>query len=88
MTASGRIDVDAVTKDRFKQECVQGFEFCGRNSKGKRIMGMATSAALATELVADSHLIVEIPEKMSMEEAATIPVVYCTAIYAFCIVRI
>lgn len=33
MTASGRIDVDAVTRDRFKQECVQGFEFSGRDSK-------------------------------------------------------
>lgn len=88
MTASGRIDVDSVTRDRFKQDCVQGFEFSGRDSKGKRVTGMVTSGALATTLVADVNLMVEIPDEWTMEEAATVPVVYATVLYAFFVVRI
>lgn len=33
MTASGRIPVDVITMDRAEQECVQGFEFSGRDTK-------------------------------------------------------
>lgn len=87
MTASGRIDVDSVTRDRFKQDCVQGFEFAGRDAKGRRVTGMVTSGALSTTLAADVNLLVEVPEKWSMEEAATVPVVYSTTLYAFFIVR-
>lgn len=33
MTATGKISVDVVTQDRLAQECVQGFEFAGRDTK-------------------------------------------------------
>lgn len=33
MTASGKISSDVVTMDRLEQECVQGFEFAGRDSE-------------------------------------------------------
>lgn len=32
MTASGRINVDVITQNRTEQECVQGFEFSGRDN--------------------------------------------------------
>lgn len=86
MTASGRIDVDSVTRDRLKQDCVQGFEFSGRDWNGKRVTGMVTSAALATILEADTNLMVEIPDEWSMEEAATTPVVYSTVFYSLFVV--
>ena len=33
MTALGRISADIITKDRIQQECVQGFEFTGRDNR-------------------------------------------------------
>lgn len=47
---------------------------------------MITSAALATLVIADKNLLVEIPDEWSMEDGATLPVVYCTVMYAFFIV--
>lgn len=49
-------------------------------------MGMVTSAALSSLLTADSNLLVEIPDDWSMEDAATVPVVYSTVCYAFFVV--
>lgn len=54
---------------------------------GKRVVGMATSAALSTLIAADKSLLVEIPKHWSMEEAVTVPVVYSTVLYAFLVVR-
>ncbi|KAK9884293.1 hypothetical protein WA026_005245 [Henosepilachna vigintioctopunctata] len=83
MTASGRINADVITMDRREQECVQGFEFCGRDRAGRRVMGMLSHGALSTVVDADTHLVWEIPECWTMEEAATIPVVYFTVLFAF-----
>lgn len=49
---------------------------------------MVTSAALATLLEADVNLMVEIPDGWSMEDAATVPVVYATVLYAFFVVSL
>lgn len=46
-------------------------------------MGLALGGAHATILVADKYLTTEIPEEWSMEDAATVPCVYCTVMYAF-----
>ncbi|CAG9770336.1 unnamed protein product [Ceutorhynchus assimilis] len=82
MTASGRINVDSITRDRREQECVQGFEFSGRTPDGRRVMGMVTNGACATLLDADPYLLMNVPDSWSLEEAATVPVVYQTCIYA------
>lgn len=44
---------------------------------------MVTSGALASMVNSDSYLITEIPEHLSMEDAATIPVAYGTVLHAF-----
>ncbi|KAJ8982149.1 hypothetical protein NQ317_011295, partial [Molorchus minor] len=80
MTASGRINSDVITPYRVEQECVQGFEFSGIDSSGKRMAGMITYGALATMVLADPQLCFEIPDSWTLEEAATIPVVYGTVI--------
>lgn len=49
-------------------------------------MGMVTYGALATILAADSYLLWNIPECWSMEQAATVPVVYGTVLYALVLV--
>nr|CAH7769735.1 unnamed protein product [Callosobruchus chinensis] len=82
MTATGKINADVVTHDRIQQECVQGFEFSGIDKRGNRVMGMATAGALATMLLNTVDLNIRIPDHMSLEDAATIPVVYGTVVYA------
>ncbi|KAK9875963.1 hypothetical protein WA026_011065 [Henosepilachna vigintioctopunctata] len=81
MTASGRINVDVITSDRIEQECVQGFEYAGKDPTGKRVMGLS-SAALSTLVTADRHLLFKVPDEWSLEQAATVPAVYTTVLYA------
>ena len=45
-------------------------------------MGLVHSNSLATSVKAFKHLLFDIPESWSLEEAATVPVVYSTAYYA------
>ncbi|CAH1987550.1 unnamed protein product [Acanthoscelides obtectus] len=82
MTATGKINADVVTQDRIEQECVQGFEFSGIDESGNRVMAMSTSGALTTMFFNDAYLNLKIPDNMTLEEAATIPVVYSTIIFA------
>ncbi|CAH1160281.1 unnamed protein product [Phaedon cochleariae] len=82
MTASGRINNDVITQNRIDQQCVQGFEFSGIDSRGNRIMGMKTHGALSTLVLSDNYLTFKVPEGMSLRDAATLPVVYGTVIYA------
>ncbi|EDW29179.1 GL18552 [Drosophila persimilis] len=64
------------------QDCVLGLEFAGRDSQGRRIMAMVTAKSLATNCLANRNLLWEIPHNWSMEQAATVPVVYATVYYA------
>lgn len=45
-------------------------------------MGLVQSDGLATSVAAENHLLFDIPDAWSLEQAATVPVVYCTAYYA------
>ena len=85
MVASGRVPVIAYPESFRTQEYGNlGMEFSGKMAKsGTKIMGFVPSNAIATGIdVKDSGSFVwEVPEKMSLEEAATIPVVYSTVYY-------
>lgn len=61
---------------------ILGFEFSGRTSDGRRVMGIVSNKGLATSVVANPLLLWDVPDEWSLEEAATIPVVYATAYYA------
>lgn len=50
-------------------------------------MGMLRSGSLATIASPNSQLVWKIPDEWSMEEAATVPVVYGTVIFALVNVR-
>ncbi|XP_018336345.1 fatty acid synthase-like [Agrilus planipennis] len=80
MVASGRLTLDAVEKDRLQHDFVQGFEYSGRNLKGERVMGFARG--IATCVLAMPYFSWHVPDDWTMEEAATIPVVYSTALYS------
>jgi fatty acid synthase len=46
--------------------------------KGERVMGMCDYGAMSTMVMADTDLLWHVPEHWTLEEAATIPVVYGT----------
>ncbi|XP_050299271.1 fatty acid synthase-like isoform X2 [Anthonomus grandis grandis] len=86
MTASGRINADVITRNRREQECVQGFEFSGKTLSGKRVMGMLSQGTLATMVKSDENLLWDVPNKWTLKDAATVPVVYSTCLYALVVV--
>ena len=57
------------------------FEYSGKTKYGERIAGMINHKALATavKIVPESSFVV--PDEWSLEEAATVPVVYITCYY-------
>lgn len=64
------------------QDCILGFEFSGCSSNGQRVMGVCSHKALATTVAADPFFLWDVPDKWTLEEAATVPVAYSTAYYA------
>ncbi|KAK5638078.1 hypothetical protein RI129_012373 [Pyrocoelia pectoralis] len=63
-----------------------GLEFSGINSRCERVMGIARRGALFNTLPTDQSLTWKIPDHWSLEEAATIPLTYCSALYALVMV--
>ncbi|CAI6352158.1 unnamed protein product [Macrosiphum euphorbiae] len=82
MLATAKLAPEVIARGRINQESVIGFEYSGRLESGERIMGMITSRALTNILVYDKYLSWKVPDSWSLEEAATVPVVYGTVIYA------
>ncbi|KAI5717132.1 hypothetical protein M8J77_000765 [Diaphorina citri] len=82
MLASGKLPPDALPGDLAGQDCVLGLEFSGRDTKGRRVMGLVAARSLATTVLADPSFLWEVPAKWTLEEASTIPVVYATAYYS------
>ncbi|KAK5642459.1 hypothetical protein RI129_008626 [Pyrocoelia pectoralis] len=85
MLATGKLAIDAIPGEFGTQDCMLGLEFSGRDSKGRRVMGIAKSRGLALTCIAHPKFLWEVPEKWTLEEAATVPVVYGTGYYALII---
>lgn len=83
MLASGKLNAEVLDSGRLDQECILGFEYSGIGESGRRIMGMIISGAMATYVETDDTLTWEAPSHWSLEEAATVPVVYGTVYSAF-----
>jgi len=83
MLASGKLSMDSLPGEQFKKtECLLGLEFSGRDANNRRVMGMVANKGLATTVLADPDFLWEVPDKWTLEEAATIPVAYATSYYA------
>ncbi|XP_053693616.1 fatty acid synthase [Sabethes cyaneus] len=78
MFASGKLSADFANLTRIEQQCELGFEYSGIGETGRRIMGMVTTGAMATHVECEDTLNWTIPDRWTLEEAATIPVVYTT----------
>ena len=59
-----------------------GLEFSGCDSSGRRVMGLVPARGLATTVSVDPEFLWEVPQHWTLEEAASVPVVYATAYYA------
>jgi len=86
MLASGRLPPDAIPGDFTDRECLLGMEIAGRlSSTGRRIMSILPAQAMATTAVVSPEYAWDVPDNWTLEEAATVPVVYTTAYYALII---
>ncbi|XP_058064687.1 fatty acid synthase-like, partial [Anopheles bellator] len=83
MLATGRLSIETFSTNRLDQECVLGFEYSGVTTTGKRVMGIIPAGSMATLIEADSLFTLEVPEEITLEQAATIPTVYATVYTAF-----
>ncbi|NXR62112.1 FAS synthase, partial [Rhadina sibilatrix] len=82
MLATGKLSPDAIPGNWALQQCMLGMEFSGRDRTGRRVMGLLPAKGLATVVDCEKKFLWEVPEDWTLEEAASVPVVYATAYYA------
>ena len=82
MVATGKINMDDLFS-RTQQSCIMGFEFSGVDQNGQRVMGLASRGALATHIDRSEACLWKVPDHLTLEQAATLPMVYCTVYLAF-----
>ncbi|XP_065204299.1 fatty acid synthase-like isoform X2 [Planococcus citri] len=75
-------NVDSSHYSRLADPC-PGFEFSGRDEEGNRVMGIVRHSGIATFVEVIPYFTWKVPHNMTLEEAASIPLVYITAICAF-----
>ncbi|WAR31526.1 FAS-like protein [Mya arenaria] len=83
MLATGKLPVDAIPKSAQTRNNLLGMEFSGIDCNGQKIMGMTGKQGIATRVETSEHWWWGVPDQWSLEEAATVPVAYATAYYAF-----
>ncbi|GFS62657.1 fatty acid synthase [Trichonephila inaurata madagascariensis] len=82
MLATGKLSIDT-TKHLGQGNAVLGLEFSGReDGTGKRVCGFAASRAMATSILTEPAYCIDVPDNWTLEEAATVPIVYATCYYA------
>ncbi|CAF3471296.1 unnamed protein product [Rotaria socialis] len=82
MLATGKLSPEAIPGYLKMQGCLLGLEFSGLDSSGQRVMGLLSAKGLATKVAIDKRYSWRVPANWTLEQAATIPVVYATAYYA------
>ncbi|XP_065214304.1 fatty acid synthase-like [Planococcus citri] len=83
MLAIGKVSVTNY-RDLYSRlrEGHQGLEYSGKDANGRRLMGIIPTKGIATMVETLPDYTWTVPNWMSLEAAASIPVVYCTVIYA------
>ncbi|XP_039332582.1 fatty acid synthase [Saimiri boliviensis] len=82
MLATGKLSPDAIPGNWATKDCLLGMEFSGRDASGKRVMGLVPAEGLATSVLLSPDFLWDVPSHWTLEEAASVPVVYATAYYA------
>lgn len=85
LLATRQIPQNTLIEDKIKQFDTYGREFSGIAENGQQVMGMTLDeGTLASEIVCSSDdFIFNIPESMTLKEAASIPIAYLTTYSAF-----
>ncbi|XP_032678573.1 fatty acid synthase-like isoform X2 [Odontomachus brunneus] len=81
MTAIGKINMDSFMSRGRLEDCMLGLEYVGIDENGRRVMGLSENKCISNKQVVDKYLSWEIPDKWTLEDAATIPCVYSTCYY-------
>ncbi|CAL1277493.1 unnamed protein product [Larinioides sclopetarius] len=85
MLATGKLSI-GTTRHLGLGNAVLGLEFSGRvDGTGKRVCGFAAARGMATAILAEPAYMLEVPDQWTLEEAATVPVVYATCYYSLII---
>lgn len=82
MLATGKLSPDAIPGKWASRDCMLGMEFSGRDRCGRRVMGLVPAEGLATSVLLSSDFLWDVPSSWTLEEAASVPVVYTTAYYS------
>ncbi|XP_008048097.1 fatty acid synthase isoform X2 [Carlito syrichta] len=82
MLATGKLSPDAIPGKWAARDCMLGMEFSGRDASGKRVMGLLPAEGLATSVLLSPDFLWDVPSSWTLEEAASVPIVYTTAYYA------
>ncbi|XP_061667276.1 fatty acid synthase isoform X1 [Syngnathoides biaculeatus] len=82
MLATGKLPPDAIPGDLALQQCMLGMEFSGHDPNSRRVMGLLPAKGLATCVDADKRFLWDVPSTWTLEQAASVPVVYATAYYS------
>ncbi|KAH7955317.1 hypothetical protein HPB52_000277 [Rhipicephalus sanguineus] len=82
MLTTGKLSADALPDDLASSDFLLGMEFAGLDEHGRRVMGIVPVQGLATAVAVDPTFLWEVPETWSLQQAATVPMVYATAYYA------
>ncbi|XP_063924373.1 fatty acid synthase-like isoform X2 [Zophobas morio] len=82
LAASGRANLEILQTHSLDQNLLVGFEFSGKDSSGRRIAGMTNNQGISASVTLDSSLAWKVPDAWTLEDAATVPVVYSAVIYA------
>lgn len=90
--ATGRLSMDAVPKNvspLTSQDSLLGLEYSGVETKtNRRVMGIVPYKGLSSTIPItenEKDFMWDIPDSWSLEDAATVPVVYATVVYALLI---
>ncbi|CAL1284482.1 unnamed protein product [Larinioides sclopetarius] len=82
MMANGKLSSRAMLYQQ-QGNSAMGYEFSGREEgTGKRVCGFTPAGSMATSVLVDPAHCLEVPEKWTLEEAATVPVAYATCYYS------
>uniref|UniRef100_A0A336KMM1 CSON007223 protein n=1 Tax=Culicoides sonorensis TaxID=179676 RepID=A0A336KMM1_CULSO len=82
MIATGKLNVE-MWYSRLVASNAIGYEYSGVSITGERLMGIRERMCLATHVKTEEYLTWNVPNHWTLEEAATVPLVYCTVYLAF-----
>uniref|UniRef100_A0A4X2LHQ6 Fatty acid synthase n=1 Tax=Vombatus ursinus TaxID=29139 RepID=A0A4X2LHQ6_VOMUR len=82
MLATGKLSPDAIPGKWANRDCMMGMEFSGQDATGKRVMGLVPAEGLATSVLLSPDFLWDVPANWTLEQAASVPVVYTTAYYS------